>query len=137
VPRFHIYCLASLLLAAPAVEAAKVRLQLDGLSGDLQKNVRARLSTIGSDEVSNDGRFRARVAEAIKEGLRALGYYEPEINFESRPAPPQGGRPVLIAHVKPGEPVKIGGSTIVIEGEARTDKDYQAESRHPAESRRL
>ncbi|MCP6065968.1 hypothetical protein NL348_27570, partial [Klebsiella pneumoniae] len=66
MPRFHIYCLASLLLAAPAVEAAKVRLQLDGLSGDLQKNVRARLSTIGSDEVSNDGRFRARVAEAIK-----------------------------------------------------------------------
>jgi translocation and assembly module TamA len=46
--------LASLLLAAPAVEAAKVRLQLEGLTGDLQKNVRARLSTIGSDEVSND-----------------------------------------------------------------------------------
>jgi translocation and assembly module TamA len=54
--------MAGLLLAAPALEAATVRLQVDGLSGDLQKNVRARLSTIGSDEVSNDGRFRARVS---------------------------------------------------------------------------
>jgi translocation and assembly module TamA len=126
VPRFHAYCLASLLLAAPAVEAAKVRLQLEGLTGELQKNVRARLSTIGSDEVSNDGRFQARVAAAIKEGLRALGYYEPQIDFESRPAPPQGGRPVLIARVTAGEPVKIGGSTIVVEGAAKDDPDYQA-----------
>ncbi|PPS64839.1 hypothetical protein CRX72_05785 [Pantoea sp. BRM17] len=45
MPRFHAYCLASLLLAAPAVEAAKVRLQVEGLTGDLEKNVRARLST--------------------------------------------------------------------------------------------
>ncbi|AYP21955.1 BamA/TamA family outer membrane protein [Pantoea agglomerans] len=126
MPRFYVYCMAGLLLAAPALEAATVRLQVDGLSGDLQKNVRARLSTIGSDEVSNDGRFRARVSVAIKEGLRALGYYEPTIDFESRPAPAQGGRPVLVAHVTPGEPVKIGGSTIVVEGDARNDADYKA-----------
>ncbi|MDU7868255.1 MAG: POTRA domain-containing protein, partial [Pantoea sp.] len=118
--------MASLLLAAPALEAATVRLQVEGLTGDLQKNVRARLSTIGNDEVSNDGRFRARVSVAIKEGLRALGYYEPEIDFESRPAPPKGGRPVLVARVTPGEPVKIGGSSIVIEGDARNDADYKA-----------
>ncbi len=126
MPRLHIYCMASLLLAAPALEAATVRLQVEGLTGDLQKNVRASLSTIGSDEVSNDGRFRARVSEAVKDGLRALGYYEPEIDFESRPAPAGGGRPVLIAHVKPGEPVKIGGSTIVVEGAAKNDADYKA-----------
>ncbi|WP_173636295.1 autotransporter assembly complex protein TamA [Paramixta manurensis] len=116
------YCL---LIAAPAVQAANIRLQLDGLSGELQKNVRARLSTISGDEVSADGRFRARVSEAIKEGLKALGYYDPTIDFESRPAPPQGGRPVLIAHVKPGEPVRIAGSTIIVRGEARNDHDYQ------------
>lgn len=126
MPRFHLYCMASLLVAAPVVQAATVRLQLEGLTGDLQKNVRARLSTIGSDEVSNDGRFRARVSEAIKEGLRALGYYEPDIDFEARPAPAKGGRPVLIAHVKPGVPVKIGGSTIIVRGEAKDDPDYQA-----------
>ncbi|RWR02895.1 membrane protein [[Pantoea] beijingensis] len=125
MPRIHVYCIYCLLIAAPAVEAANVRLQVEGLSGDLQKNVRARLSTISTDEVTADGRFRARVANAIKEGLRALGYYDPEIDFESRPAPPAGGRPVLIAKVSAGEPVKIAATTVVVRGEARDDKDYQ------------
>ena len=125
MPGFRFYCLCCLLVA-PAVEAATVRLQLEGLTGELQKNVRAQLSTIASDEVSSDGRFRARVAEAIKGGLRALGYYEPDIDFESRPAPAAGGRPVLIARVKAGEPVKIAGSTIIVSGDAHNDSDYKA-----------
>lgn len=126
MPRIHVCFMTCLLAAAPVAEAAKVRLEVQGLTGDLNKNVRARLSTIGADEVSNDGRFRARVSEAIQQGLKALGYYEPDIDFEARPAPPQGGRPVLIAHVKPGEPVKIAGSTIVLEGDALRDPDYRA-----------
>ncbi len=125
MPRFYVYCMAGLLLVAPAFGAAPVRLQLEGLTGELQKNVRARLSTISSDEVTNDGRFRARVSAAIKEGLRALGYYEPDIDFESRPAPAQGGRPVLIARVTPGQPVKIAGSTTIVTGQAKNDADYK------------
>jgi translocation and assembly module TamA len=54
--------------------AANVRLQVEGLSGPLEKNVRAQLSTIQSDEVTPDRRFRARVDDAIREGLKALGY---------------------------------------------------------------
>lgn len=126
MPRIHLYCISCLLLVASTADAAKIRLELEGLQGELQKNARARLSTISSDEVTNDGRFQARVSQAIKEGLRALGYYDTEVEFESRPAPAQGGRPVLIAHVTPGEPVKIAGSTIVVEGEARNDPDYLA-----------
>ncbi|KGD83659.1 membrane protein [Pantoea stewartii subsp. indologenes] len=125
MPRFYVYCMAGLLLVAPAFGAAPVRLQLEGLTGELQKNVRARLSTISSDEVTNDGRFRARVSAAIKEGLRALGYYEPDIDFESRPAPAQGGRPVLIARVTPGQSVQIAGSTIIVTGQAKNDADYK------------
>lgn len=126
MPRIHILVITCLLAVASGAEAAKVRLQVEGLSGDLNKNVRASLSTIGTDEVSSDGRFRTRVTKAIEQGLRALGYYEPHIDFESRPAPPGGGRPVLIARVKPGQPVKIGGSSIVVEGDASKDPDYQA-----------
>ncbi|WES89397.1 autotransporter assembly complex protein TamA [Dickeya fangzhongdai] len=113
-----------LLMAAPALAASNVRLQLTGLEGELQKNVRARLSTITPDEVNADGRFRARVDEAIRKGLRALGYYDPEVRFEFIPA--QGrGRPVLKVTVKPGEPVKIAGSSIAIRGGAQSDEDYQ------------
>ncbi|VFS27735.1 protein YtfM [Enterobacter cancerogenus] len=71
-------------------------MQVEGLSGALEKNVRAQLSTIQSDEVTPDRRFRARVDDAIRDGLKALGYYEPTIDFDLRP-PPAKGRQVLIA----------------------------------------
>ncbi|MBA1933287.1 autotransporter assembly complex protein TamA, partial [Escherichia coli] len=76
-----------------------------------------------SDEVTPDRRFRARVDDAIREGLKALGYYQPTIEFDLRP-PPKKGRQVLIAKVTPGVPVLIGGTDVVLRGGARTDKDY-------------
>ncbi|MGQ7167857.1 POTRA domain-containing protein, partial [Escherichia sp. R-CC3] len=70
-------CCVSLLCLSGSAVAANVRLQVEGLSGQLEKNVRAQLSTIESDEVTPDRRFRARVDDAIREGLKALGYYQP------------------------------------------------------------
>ncbi|HCT5598263.1 TPA: autotransporter assembly complex protein TamA [Klebsiella oxytoca] len=116
-------CITSLLLVSGVASAANVRLQVEGLSGELEKNVRAQLSTIQSDEVTPDRRFRARVDDAIREGLKALGYYEPTIDFDLRP-PPAKGRQVLIAKVTPGEPVRIGGTEVIFRGGARTDRDY-------------
>lgn len=125
MPRIHVYCMSCLLIAAPVVQAANVRLQVTGLSGQLEKNVRARLSTITSDEVSADGRFRSRVSEAVKEGLKALGYYEPQIDFELQPPPAGGKRPLLVAKVLPGQPIKLAGETVILRGGARTDEDYR------------
>ena len=42
-------CLVSLLLTSGVASAANIRLQVEGLSGELQKNVRAQLSTIDGD----------------------------------------------------------------------------------------
>lgn len=113
-----------LMLASASVGAASnVRLQVTGLTGELQKNVRAQLSTITADEVSADGRFRSRVNNAIRQGLRALGYYDPEIDFQFLPAV-NGGRPVLMVKVSPGEPVKIAGVDVDIEGHAHNDEDF-------------
>jgi translocation and assembly module TamA len=120
----RVLCFLCVLLASSLTYAANVRLQVEGLSGDLERNVRARLATINTDEVSADGRFRARVSEAIKQGLRALGYYQPTIAFDFRNIPPPG-RPVLIATVSPGEPVKIAEVNVAINGQGRGDEDYQ------------
>src|SRR5690606_26378872 len=98
VAKIRQLCLVSLLLTSGVANAANVRLQVEGLSGTLEKNVRAQLSTIESDEVTPDRRFRARVDDAIRDGLKALGYYEPTIDFDLRP-PPAKGRQVLIARV--------------------------------------
>jgi translocation and assembly module TamA len=111
------------LFVTPSVLAANVRLQVDGLSGDLERNVRVRLSAITPEEVNAEGRFRARVDAAIRQGLRPLGYYEPTIDFTFDDNP-KLSRPVLHVHVTPGEPVRIAGANITLEGGARTDEDY-------------
>ncbi|MFR0259428.1 hypothetical protein ACLHZS_42340, partial [Escherichia coli] len=49
-------CCVSLLCLSGSAVAANVRLQVEGLSGQLEKNVRAQLSTIESDEVTPDRR---------------------------------------------------------------------------------
>lgn len=125
MPKIRLLCFAGLLLVSETAFAANVRLQLEGLTGELRKNVRAQLSTIQSDEVTPDRRFQARVDDAIREGLKALGYYEPTIDFELRP-PPEKGRQVLIARVSAGEPVLIGGTNVILRGGARDDSDYLA-----------
>ncbi|NIY47614.1 autotransporter assembly complex protein TamA [Cedecea colo] len=123
MPKIRKLCLASLCLASTYTGAASVRLQVEGLTGELQKNVRAQLSTIQSDEVTPDRRFQARVDEAIRDGLKALGYYEPTINFDLLPPPPKG-RQVLKAEVEAGPPVLIGGTDVILRGGARDDHDF-------------
>ncbi|EPD6702801.1 autotransporter assembly complex protein TamA [Cronobacter dublinensis] len=125
MPQIRNLCWAALLMAS-ASTAAPVRLQVEGLSGALQKNVRAQLSTIQVDEVTPDRRFRARVDDAIRKGLKALGYYEPIIDFELREPPAGGRRQVLLARVNPGEPVRIGATNVILRGGARDDKEYLA-----------
>ncbi|VTP59991.1 Outer membrane protein/protective antigen OMA87 [Serratia rubidaea] len=125
MPRYRVLCVLCALFVAPAALSANLRLQVEGLSGELEKNVRVRLSAITPEEVSADGRFRARVEQAVRQGLRALGYYDPTIEF-TLDDNPKLSRPVLHAKVKPGEPVRIAGANITLEGGAKTDEDYLA-----------
>ncbi|XNM58141.1 POTRA domain-containing protein [Escherichia coli] len=85
-------CCVSLLCLSGSAVAANVRLQVEGLSGQLEKNVRAQLSTIESDEVTPDRRFRARVDDAIREGLKALGSASRPLNLISVHRQRKGGR---------------------------------------------
>ncbi len=56
VPHIRQLCWVSLLCLSSSAVAANVRLKVEGLSGELEKNVRAQLSTIQSDEVTPDRR---------------------------------------------------------------------------------
>lgn len=117
---FYLFCLFFLLITTCT---GNVRLKVDGLSGELEKNVWVRLSSITGEEDGNDSYFRVRVNNAIRQGLRALGYYEPTIKFKidnySSPL-----RPVLYAQVSLGKPVRIAGDNIIFHGGARADEDY-------------
>jgi translocation and assembly module TamA len=112
-------------IAVPSAYSANIRLKVEGLSGDLEKNARVQLSNISTDEVSPDGRFRARVEKAIQKGLRPLGYYDPTVEFSYEEKKPPS-RSVLTAKVTQGEPVRVADVKVDLEGEAKKDADYAA-----------
>ncbi len=123
MPRSPIICLLCMSVAAPMAYGANLRLKIEGLSGQLEKNVRVQLSNITQDEISPDGRFRSRVDKAVRQGLRPLGYYDPTIEFKyEEKVPPE--RPVLTAIVTKGEPILFEGTNIVLQGTAKDDADY-------------
>ncbi|EUD06497.1 autotransporter assembly complex protein TamA [Providencia alcalifaciens] len=116
-------CAVCLTTAVPAAFAANLRLNIEGLEGQLNQNVRIQLSNISQDEVVANGRFRARVEKAIREGLKTLGYYDPTVEFSYEEKTPPA-RSILTAKVLPGEPILLQGVNVVLEGGAKTDPDY-------------
>ncbi len=126
MPKIKFCYLFCLLMILPVAQATDVRLQVEGLSGNLKKNVEARLSTINQNDISADIRSRSQISEVIGEGLRALGYYEPTITFQLTPPPFAAMRSVLHAKVDPGLPVKIANTEVILRGGARQDSDFLA-----------
>lgn len=111
--------------AAPA--AAAFKLELSGLEGALKDNVEAQLAAVNVDGITVQGRFRARVRTAVREGLRALGYYSPSLKFKWGDKPKDEKTPrVLALQVDPGEPVRIAGVTVDIKGDAAELRAFKA-----------
>lgn len=122
--RISFFGLITLLFTVPVAQAAQVKLHLDGLSGELQDNVRIGLQTITSEEVTLDGRFQARLTESIKLSLRALGFYQPTITFIRSPDQVDPSNGTIEVKVEAGAPVKIAGSEITLKGEGSRDPTY-------------
>lgn len=123
MPKYPVICLFFFLFSVLAVCASNVRLKIEGLSGELEKNVYVSLSSITSEEVVNNAHFRERVNTIVSHGLRALGYYQPTINF-TLDDHKNLSLQVLHAKINPGIPVRIAGSNIILRGEASADDDY-------------
>ncbi|MEQ5045313.1 POTRA domain-containing protein, partial [Providencia manganoxydans] len=70
MPRYSVIYVLCLSFIAPVAYGGSLRLKVEGLEGQLEKNARVQLSNITTEEVAPDGRFRARVEKAIQEGLR-------------------------------------------------------------------
>nr|WP_017026354.1 autotransporter assembly complex family protein [Vibrio rumoiensis] len=105
---------------------ADTDLKVEGLDGDVEDNVSAYLSSIKEEEYSTSLRFQSRIEDNIRDALKALGYYNPEIEFtvNSDNDNPSSDNE-LIVNIDIGEPTVIYESDIVIEGEAATDVDFQ------------
>jgi translocation and assembly module TamA len=121
VLRFRLFSL-SLLLFPSYILAEELKLEVQGLSGELESNVNALVSVIDTNSDTGEQRIRRQFFDAIKKGLRAKGYYEPQINFER--AKTVLGKRVLVANVDAGEPVLIEETNVHVTGAAQNDPDY-------------
>ena len=107
----------------PVVPSTEIKIDVQGLFGDLAANVKGMVSMISiRDEIINQ-QLKQQIINAIKKGLRAKGYYHPEIHFEESQQFLTGA-PLLVVHVNPGNPVYIEATNVLIGGDAATDRDY-------------
>lgn len=90
-----------------------------GISGELASNVKARLSIINNEDITDNRHLRSRVKTEITEELQALGYYNAVIHFELT------SKSVLLARITLGKPVRVAGVDVVLKGNAKNDPDYQ------------
>ncbi|QIQ22392.1 outer membrane protein assembly factor [Zophobihabitans entericus] len=102
-----------------------MKLRVEGLSGELEDNVEARLSIIEPDSIEDTPQFRRYVEAEIKKALRALGYYSPTFSYKTRDS--RNGlssKQVFEVHVDPGRPILIERVSVNITGEGQNDRDY-------------
>lgn len=110
--------LVTALFAGNVFAAAGYRIELNGLKGELKDNVQAH---IGELDEQNPAAAARALRRAIVEGLKALGYYSPEIEIKFKR---NDGAPELIADVEIGEQVILRSADLGITGQARQDPDF-------------
>ncbi len=114
IPLLFIFALFS------SANALATKLEVTGLEGDLAANVDAYLSAIDESEYSTSLRFQSRLEDNITNALKALGYYQPTINFVI----PEG-QETLEVQIASGPATLISQSTVTILGEAEHDEAFQ------------
>ncbi|HHF3830990.1 TPA: autotransporter assembly complex family protein [Haemophilus influenzae] len=109
----------------PAFAEQTVDIEVQGIRGfRAVRNTDLNVHLINKEEMDGSERYQHLVTKAVDRGLRVFGYYDSSVRFERKQR--QGKRDLLIAHVTPGEPTKIAGTDVQIEGEAAQDENFNA-----------
>ena len=115
------YLLFTALLFCPELSYAKTVYQLKGLSDELKTNVDAHIKGIPEADFNTSTQFQAKLAEAVRRGLQADGYYEPIINIS---IDSNNEHAVGTINVNAGKPIKYQSVTISLDDFARQDSDF-------------
>lgn len=117
--------LAVAVLTAPIATAAQLDWRVEGINGQLADNVRAHLGDAREAATLREARIlRSRAVDRAREGLKALGYYEPTIETSLEGDADSGWTVVL--SIDKGKPVRLGEVEIAVRGEGSDDKVFAA-----------
>ncbi len=100
------------LLPLPA--QAKIEIVIPEVTEPVSNNIRAFLSLTRyaeRDDVTQEtiSRLQRRIVSETRSALEPLGYYEPEVTYETAH---EGGNWRVTIHVKPGRPVRLSEVTV-------------------------
>jgi translocation and assembly module TamA len=122
--RTALRCALPLLVAlAPLQSRADIRIDIDGVDGDIRRNVLAFLSLErykDRDRLLEDTvtRLYNRVDEEVRLALRPFGYYEPEVRSELLPAGEDFHVRIVIS---PGPAVHVEEVSVSVQGPGAAD----------------
>ncbi|WP_449806447.1 autotransporter assembly complex protein TamA [Marinobacter confluentis] len=113
-----------LFLVAPICMASQVSVEVEGDYPALQENAEAFIQGVEGRSADGLRRYVSTAREQIRNALKALGYYQPEIDWEIS-QPDEDETPAqLLMRVKPGEPVLVRSRTVTIKGPAAEDSEF-------------
>jgi translocation and assembly module TamA len=110
--------LLPILALLPLSAQAKIEIVIPEVTDPVSNNIRAFLSLTRyaeRDDVTQEtiSRLQRRIVAETRAALEPLGYYEPEVTYESAQVG-EGWRVIL--HVKPGRPVRLSEATVTAIG---------------------
>ncbi|MDI9245930.1 autotransporter assembly complex family protein [Marinobacter sp. CHS3-4] len=127
LPRFRwsAFCLCLALIAfAPLSEAQQVTVEVKGDFPELQDNAEAFLRKVEGRSADGLRRYVSTAKDQVSQALKALGYYQPEIEWEILQADGDESPPRLVLSVEPGKPVRVRSRTVTINGPANDDSEF-------------
>ncbi len=125
--RHLIACLGLLLALIPGpAHAAKVKVEIDGVKRDLERNIRSLLSLAQEDDDKLDEarirRLHAQAPEEIGVALQPFGYYKPQVRSTLER---EGERWVARYTIEEGPPIKIASVDLAIVGAGEDDPGFR------------
>jgi len=127
IPRIYAFCLllAPVLMWPATGFARQVEVRVNGDYPELEANAKAFIGEVEGRSEANLRRYAATAVRQAGEALRALGYYNPQIDWRVE-AGDQEDLARLILEIEPGEPVKVTSRKVDIRGPAGEDPEFMS-----------
>jgi translocation and assembly module TamA len=114
------------LLSTGPLAAVPLRVEVEGVERNLERNIRSVLSLEQEDEDElNEQRIRrlhAKAPEEISEALQPFGYYQPQVRSQLRQ---EGERWIAHYEVDAGPPIKVASVAVRITGAGGDDPRFR------------
>lgn len=119
-----------LMLACASVAHATIRIDIDGVDGDIKRNVQALLSMErykDRDRLEPDAveRLFGRVDTETRNALRPYGYYEPKVETALKKENDGKDWRVTI-HIEPGRAIQVVSVRVEVEGDGKKDPAFES-----------